>query len=161
MLAMPHLVADEAYAVDVVDHVVVTTWRGVCTTARLTELVSVMEAVHARTGRRLLVLNVIAATTPVPGSVERELLKSQFDQMRGRIEAVVCVLEHQGALATLSRAVLTTVVTLAGRPFDLKMFVSTQHAMVWLTTSFSDCPQIPRLVDALARCNRAMEGRNG
>jgi len=158
MVPVPVLVADEAYAIDAVDHVIVVTWRGPCTGARLIELVRVMEAVHARTRRGILVLIVIAATTPVPGAAERELLKSQFEYMRGRIAAVACVLEHKGVLATVSRTVITTIASLAQQPFDLRLFVRADHAMVWLTSTFGDCPEMPRLVAAHARCTDAMDG---
>jgi hypothetical protein len=69
------------------------------------------------------VLNVITEATGMPDHHARELLRLQFETMRGRVLALAIVLEKRGVLASLSRAVLSTVLVLSRRPFPMKIHV--------------------------------------
>src|SRR5262245_16391363 len=78
------------------------------------------------------VLNVISEVTGMPDPPARELLRKQFESVRGRVLSLALVLEKRGILASPSRAILSTLLTLSGRPFEMVIYTSRSDAADWL-----------------------------
>jgi hypothetical protein len=147
---------DDALAIEAVGPLVVVVWRGLCTQARLDEMAEAMREVHRVEARRLLVFTLIGSSVPLPGAREREVMRGHFDAMRACIEGVAIVVEGDGVLDTIKRALLTTVITLAKRPFAYKMFADPKPALRWLTATFAGAPLAATVSAAIARCDRRL-----
>jgi hypothetical protein len=107
------------YAQATLQSAFVVVWAGDPTAEVLGEFGAGLETFVERQGTRAAVLNVITARAGMPDKEARELLRVQFEGMRGRIAMVVMAIEHRGIMGTMSRAVLSTLLTLAHRPFPM------------------------------------------
>jgi hypothetical protein len=58
----------------------------------------------------------------MPDSETRRVIVELFESMRSRLKSSAIVLEKSGVDGAMSRAVLSTLVTISRRPFDMKIF---------------------------------------
>jgi hypothetical protein len=112
----------------------VAVWLGEPDPHHLSEAVAGMEKLHLQFPGRVLMLNVIGETAGMPNAATREALRGQFEQMRGKLAAAAVVIEHRGVLHSLSRAIVTSLVTISRQPFPLKVFGDRGLAAEWLAT---------------------------
>ncbi|HKP55088.1 MAG TPA: hypothetical protein VJV78_00125 [Polyangiales bacterium] len=93
-----------------------------------------LRVLAGRNDQRVYLLNVITATTAVPSAEARTSLQRHFAAMRGKIIGAAIVMEKTGVEGTLSRAVLTTLLTITRQPFPMKLFAVRRDAAVWLNS---------------------------
>lgn len=123
---------DQAHVTSDLADTLVVVWQGEPSAARLVALADEMrELAHAHRSRVFL-YNVITASTAMPGPEARETLRVQFESMRGQLAAAAIVLEKVGLEGTLSRTVLSTVLTISHRPFPMRVFPARRDAATWL-----------------------------
>jgi hypothetical protein len=124
-----------AFAHASLQNTLITVWLGDPTVAELEILGRELDLLAKRHVKGIHLLNVITPSTGMPDSPARELLKRQFEAMRGRLLSAAIVIEHRGIVATLSRTVISTLMTLSKKPFELNIQSDRAHAADWLSTS--------------------------
>ena len=139
---------DEAYVTSGVQDTVVAVWCGDPTGTRVQGLADHLRQVAASSGAPVFLFNVITWSTPVPASEARGVLQVQFDSMRGQVGAAAIVLEKTGLEGSLSRTVLSTLVTITKRPFPMRIFAVRRDAAQWLRSN--GCAASPQTLLALA-----------
>jgi hypothetical protein len=125
---------DEAYATTVVHNTLLAVWSGAPTAARVDVLGEQLREIADRNQSRVFLYNVITHSATVPDAAAREALKKHFVAMRGSLVACAIVLEKTGIEGTLSRTVLSTLVTITRQPFPLRLFAVRRDAASWLVT---------------------------
>lgn len=123
---------DDAHATGTVQDVVVAIWRGDPNADRISGLGETLRTAARRNADRAYLYNIITHDTPIPNAEAREALQRQFASMRGKMTAAAIVLEKLGAEGALSRAILTTVVTVTRQPFPMRIFARRRDALIWL-----------------------------
>lgn len=145
---------DEAHATTVLGDTLVALWKGDPTAARITALGAELRAVAQRSQGRIFVYNIITASTPVPTYDSLAALQKQFNTMRGQLVALAVVLEKTGVEGTLSRAVLSTTLTVTRQPFPLRIFAQRRDGAGWLGSQSCSIPS-----DRLVSFATALEER--
>lgn len=107
-------------------------WKGEPKSAALSLAAKQMLLLHRTYPREVFMLNVITEATGMPDAATRQTLQGLFEQMRGKLAAAAIALEHRGVLQNLSRAVISSLVTVTRQPFPLKVFGSRAAATQWL-----------------------------
>lgn len=123
---------DDGHATEAIQDVVVAVWRGDASAERINGLADTLRVAAQRNAERIYLYNIITHDTPIPNAAAREALQIQFASMRGRLMGAAIVLEKVGAEGALSRAILTTVVTVTRQPFPMRIFSRRRDALVWL-----------------------------
>lgn len=123
---------DDAHASSAVQDVVVAIWRGDPSAERVNGLGETLRTAARRSADRVYLYNIITNDTPLPNAEARAALQTQFASMRGQLVAAAIVLEKIGAEGALSRAILTTVVTVSRQPFPMRIFSRRRDALIWL-----------------------------
>jgi hypothetical protein len=77
--------------------------------------------------------NLITSEARMPGAAERALIQRHFEQLRGKLIAAAVVLETPGVSGMLARTLLSTLITTAKRPFQLRVFADRVSAAAWLS----------------------------
>jgi hypothetical protein len=125
---------DQAYVtIDLAD-TLIAVWQGDPTSARVTALADEMRDLGQAYRSRIFLYNVITAATAMPSAEARDVLRMQFERMRGQLGAAAIVLEKLGIEGTLSRTVISTVLTISQRPFPLRVFPTRRDAANWLVS---------------------------
>jgi hypothetical protein len=137
---LAELAFDEAHATTVLSDTLVAVWKGDPSAARLTSLGAELRTISQRNEGRVFVYNVITATTPVPTYESLAALQTQFNAMRGQLVALAVVLEKTGVEGTLSRAMLSTVITATRQPFPLRVFADRRDGAGWLGSQNCSIP---------------------
>lgn len=136
-----------SYSTTIVDNALVALWYGECTAPVLHAFYAELEQHAARHPRGIYVLNVINDSAGMPDDAARAALESQFSAMRGRLLGLVVVLEKRGIMGTLSRAILSTLLTMTKRPFEMTIVSDREEAADWLAQRAT--PSSQRLLHAL------------
>jgi hypothetical protein len=123
---------DRHFETAVEDNTLVAFWTGQPTAERLEVMVEQLQRVWRQHQTGVFLLNVITADTGIPDAETRRVILGQFESMRNRLLAVAIVLEKSGIDATMSRAILSTLVTISRRPFAMKVFSERAAAAAWL-----------------------------
>jgi hypothetical protein len=123
---------DDAHATSVVQDVVVAIWRGEPSSERINGLGETLRVAALRNADRIYLYNIITNDTAIPNAEAREALHTQFASMRGKLIAAAIALEKVGAEGMLSRAILTTLVTVTRQPFPMRIFSRRRDALIWL-----------------------------
>lgn len=134
------MVFDEAHATTAIQDTLVAVWRGDPTAARVTLFGGELRAVAQRNRGRVFCFNVITAATPVPTHDGLAALQKQFHALRGQLIALAIILEKTGVEGTLSRAVLSTTVTVTRQPFPLRVFAQRKEGAGWLGSQTCSIP---------------------
>lgn len=123
---------DEHHETRVQENTLVVCWNGEPTEARLNAMVEQRQSLWNAHRRGVYLLTVIYAKTGFPDSNARKAMVAQFESMRDRLRASAIVLEKDGVDATLSRAIISTLLTMSRRPFAMKIFPRRAVATQWL-----------------------------
>jgi hypothetical protein len=115
-------------------------WTGDPSVEELQRLFNELQALWGKHAAGVYLLNVITARTGMPGAPAREALRKYFEQARGKLRACAIVLEKSEIEGALSRTILTTLVTLARRPFATKIFADRPSASLWLVSQGAEGP---------------------
>jgi hypothetical protein len=135
-----------AFAHASLQNTLIAVWLGDPTVPELEILGRELESLAKRHAKGIHLLNVITPSTGMPDSPARDLLKRQFESMRGRLLSAAIVIEHRGIVAMLSRTVISTLITLSKKPFELNIQSDRSDAADWLSTS-EGVPPPRRLLD--------------
>jgi hypothetical protein len=125
---------DDAFATSGLQDTLVVVWRGDPTPERVSALAEHLRGIARRNDGRVFLFNVITATTPLPSPESRTRLQAEFASMRGQLKAASIVLEKMGVDGAVSRAVLSTLITISRRPFPMRVFPARRDAASWLGT---------------------------
>jgi len=147
------MVEQRAFAHAVLHHVLVAVWVGDPSVDQVRKFGAELEAVAEFHPSGIYVLNVITAGVGMPDQASRELLRQQFEGMRGRMRAAAIAIEQTGITATLSRAVISTLVTLTRRPFAVSILDHRSKAAQWLS-QYPGVVAAEQLVDLANRLER-------
>jgi hypothetical protein len=123
---------DEAHATNAVHDTLVTVWIGEPTPPRLLAIAEQLCQVAERNDGHVFMYNVITPTTIMPSAKGRAALQEQFAVMRGRLSALAIVLEKTGIQGQLARTVLSSIISVARRPFPMRVFGAGAEAATWL-----------------------------
>jgi hypothetical protein len=123
---------DHHFETMVEENTLVAYWVGEPTAERLEAMVEQLRGVWRKHQTGVYLLNVITENTGIPDSATRRAIAGQFESMRNRLRASAIVLEKDGIDGTMSRAILSTLVTISRRPFDMKVFSTRDEAASWL-----------------------------
>jgi hypothetical protein len=126
------VVTDASHGLAIQGSALVAVWLGEPDPRHLAEAVAKMEELHLQFRGRVVMFNVITSSAGMPDNRTREALRQHFEQMRGKLAAVALTIEHRGILHTLSRTIITTLVTMTRQPFPLKIFGARDEAAEWL-----------------------------
>ncbi len=129
-----------AYASAQLNNTLAVVWTGDPSVAEVQRLFFELQALWAKHEAGACLLNVITAQTGMPDAPAREALRNYFAQARGKLRACAIVLEKSDIEGALSRTILTTLVTLARRPFVTKIFADRPSAALWLIAQGADYP---------------------
>jgi hypothetical protein len=110
----------------------VAVWVGDPTTEGMLLFFAELEKLCARYPSGIYVLNVIGERTGIPDASVRQLLSRQFEAMRGRVLCLAVAMEKAGIAGTMSRAVLSTLLTMTRRPFQMSVHLQRIDAAKWL-----------------------------
>ena len=149
--------SDCHFETSVRENTVVAIWMGEPTAERLSAMVEQLRAVWRQYQNGVYLLNVITKDTGIPDGDTRRTIAAQFESMRDRLKASAIVLEKSGVDGTLSRTILSTLVTISRRPFEMKIFSSREAAAAWLTTRGAAPTQV--LTTEMAALERALTAR--
>lgn len=122
----------QAFASTTVQNTLLAVWWGAPDVHELARHYREIESVCGASKDGAFLLGVITPSTLIPGPAAREALRAQFERVRGRLLALAVVMEKTGIEGTLSRTVLTTLLTLSRRPFAMKIFADRRSALLWL-----------------------------
>jgi hypothetical protein len=139
-----------------VGNTLVGLWFGECNLETLGSFSNELEALAAQRPQGIYILNIITDSTGVPDNATRALLQERFTAMRGRLLASAIVLEKRGIMATLSRAILTSVMTITKQPCEQVIFGDRGLAAEWLAKR----PAVPS-AETLLRATRALDPKIG
>jgi len=114
------------------DNTLVAYWIGQPTPERLEAMVEQLRGAWRQHQEGVYLLNVITEDTGIPDTGTRRVIVEQFMSMRERLKASAIVLEKKGIDGTMSRTILSTLVTISRRPFDMKVFPRRDTAATWL-----------------------------
>lgn len=160
-VAMQPLRIGADFALGAVDGTLLAIWAGEPNADHLGLAVELMLELHRRHPGRLFMLNVITGAAGMPSEAVRARLREYFERMRGKISAAVIVNEHRGILQTLSRAVISTLITITRKPFPLKTFGDREQALIWLS-EHDGTPTLKSLERGLRDLEQALiAGRSG
>jgi hypothetical protein len=134
------VVFDEAHATAVVQDTLVAVWTGDPDAARVTALGAELRSIAQRHHGCVFLFNVITVSTPVPTRESLSALQKQFVALRGQLKALAVVLEKTGVEGTLSRAVLSTTLTVARQPFPMRVFAHRRDGAGWLGSQSCSVP---------------------
>jgi hypothetical protein len=148
--------AAQAYRHAFVGNTLVGLWFGECNLETLGAFSEELSQLAARQPNGVYILNIITDTTGVPDNATRGLLQERFMAMRGRLLACAMVLEKRGIMVTLSRAILTSVMTVAKHPCEQAIFGDRGLAADWLAKR-SSSPSVEKLLGA----TRALDPKVG
>jgi hypothetical protein len=142
---------DEAHATSGLQDTLVAVWQGDPTAKRMSALAEQMRVIARGNAGRVFLYNVITASTPLPGAEARAECAAQFASMRGQLLAASIVLEKTGLEGALSRTMLSTFVTISGRPFPMRVFALCRDGAAWLGSngSTASATALVSLADAL------------
>jgi hypothetical protein len=140
-----------------VHNTLVALWTGDPTLRQLERFWGELDGLARRQPDGIYVLNVITATTGLPDSHARQLLRLQFETMRGRVLALANVLEQSGVLAALSRTVLSKVLVLSRRPFPMTIHGDVGKGAHWLSRH-ERAPVAAKLVEVASTLRRKAVG---
>ncbi|HXK18026.1 MAG TPA: hypothetical protein VNG33_09495 [Polyangiaceae bacterium] len=124
----------------------VAVWFGDPTLSEMRRFVRELQELWALHPAGIHLLNVVGERTNVPDAAVRELIRQQFESMRGRLLCMAVAMEKSGVTGTLSRAVLTTLLTMARRPFKMSIHPQRHEAANWLAQQ-PDVPSAARLLE--------------
>ena len=136
-----------------VDNTLIAVWHGDPTLDALRVFGNELTHLADRNPAGIYILNVITEATGMPDNAARALLQSQFQAMRGRVTCAAIVLEKRGIMGSLSRAILTTLLTVTRRPFEMGIHDDRLEATRWLSRR-AQAPQGDRLLRALNELSR-------
>jgi len=123
-MAIESMPGDRHFETAVEDNTLVAFWTGQPTAERLEVMVEQLQRVWRQHQTGVFLLNVITADTGIPDAETRRVILGLL--------AVAIVLEKSGIDATMSRAILSTLVTISRRPFAMKVFSERAAAAAWL-----------------------------
>jgi hypothetical protein len=131
----------------------VVLWTGDPTVEQIELFGRELEILVQRRPDGIHVLNVITEHIGMPDSEGRECLRRQFVAMGGRVLSLAIVLEKRGISGSLSRAMLSTLVTLSRRPFPMTIHVKRSDAVDQLSL-LKGVPPAARLLELLQSLER-------
>jgi hypothetical protein len=137
----------------VLQNTLVAIWTGDPTVDQVVLFGRELEHLARRRSDGIHVLNVITAQVGVPDGPSRECLRRQFSAMRGQVLSLAIVLEKHGIAGSLSRAMLSTLITLSHRPFPMTIHLKRSEAAEWLSRK-KGVPPAQRLLELLAGLDR-------
>jgi hypothetical protein len=142
---------DEAHATSGLQDTLVAVWQGDPSAQRMNALGDQLRAMARSNAGRVFLFNVITESTPLPSAEGRAESVKQFASMRGQLMAASIVLEKTGLEGTLARTMLSTFVTISGRPFPMRVFALRRDGAVWLGSqgSTASATALVSLADAL------------
>lgn len=143
------------FALGAIDGTLLAVWAGEPNADHLGLAVDLMLELYRRHPGRLFMLNVITGSAGMPSEAVRARLREYFERMRGKIGAAAIVNEHRGILQSLSRAVISTLVTITRKPFPLKTFGDRGQALLWLA-EHEGAPSFKLLEEGLRDLERAL-----
>lgn len=155
---MQRLVVDAGYALGIEQGTLLAVWAGEPDAGQLGRAVEHMLELHRRYPAGVLMFNLIRSTAGMPSEGVRAHLRDYFERMRGKLSAAAVVVEHRGILQSLSRAVISTLVTITRKPFPLKTFGDRQQAAQWLAEQ-PGAPSAAVLEKALSELDAALAPR--
>lgn len=134
----------------------VAVWAGDPTLEAMHAFAEQLEKLWARHQNGIHVLNIVGEQTGIPDAAVRELLSRQFESMRGRLLGMAMAVEKEGVAGTMSRAVLSTLITITRRPFHMSVHFKRSDAAEWLARQ-PGAPTAAQLLEMAA----ALERRRG
>jgi hypothetical protein len=129
-----------AYASAQLNNALAVVWTGDPSVVEVQRLFQELQVLWNKQEAGVYLLNVITVQTGMPSAPARDALRNYFEQARGKLRACAIVLEKSDIEGALSRTILTTLVTLARRPFVTKIFADRRSAALWLVTQGADYP---------------------
>lgn len=146
------MAGDPHFETRALENTLVAFWIGEPTVARLEAMVEELCELWSKHPSGVFLLNVITEKTGIPDNEARRAIVQQFDSMRNRLKASAIVLEKTGVDGTMSRTILSTLVTISRRPFAMKVFSNRGEAATWLAEqSGANASALTNLIGQLER----------
>ena len=133
----------------VLESTLVAVWTGDPTLEQMALFGKELEQLAARHPAGIHLFCVVGDATAMPNAAVRELLRQQFETMRGRLLCVAAAMEKSGIAGTLSRAVLSTLLTITRRPFKMTVHMNRRDAAAW-RASQPTAPSAGKLLELTA-----------
>lgn len=131
-LAIESMPGDNHFETGIEQNTLVAYWVGQPTVERLETMVDQLSSLWRRNQPGVYLFNVITADTGIPDTETRRTIAKQFESMRNRLIASAIVLEKSGVDGTMSRAIISTLLTITRNPFAMKVFGTRDAAAKWL-----------------------------
>lgn len=131
----------------------VAVWVADPTLEAMRSFANELEKLWSRHRSGIQVLNIVGETTGIPDAPVRQLLSQQFESMRGRLLCMAVAVEKEGVAGTMSRAVLSTLLTITRRPFQMSVHFQRGQAAEWLAQQ-PNTPSAAQLLDVAASLDR-------
>jgi hypothetical protein len=144
------------FAQSLLKNTLVCVWAGDPTPENMEHFGRELEQLSARYPSGIMMFSVVGDSCGMPSAAAREVMKRQFESMRGRLLYATVAFEKTGIGGALSRAILSTLLTITRRPFEMSIHFSREDAARWLAKK-PDAPSSELLLQLCSSLARRLE----
>ena len=120
------------FAQSALKNTLVCVWVGDPTPENMEQFGRELEQLSVRYPSGIMMFSVVGDSCGMPSAAARSLMQRQFEAMRGRLLYATVAFEKTGIGGALSRTILSTLLTITRRPFEMSIHLSREEAARWL-----------------------------